>query len=168
MVNKTAIARNLRELDIRYNRRSRNPRDPLYYSKLSLIELCGWIEITMDDIIRSCARKHIKRANNLKYVEDSIINKTHSFTYKSHFREMLIAIVSLVKVEELEGKLDRQKFDTMRSSLGSLKKQRDSEAHTYTDNATQTVYAPSLIAHHFENVYYGLKDIEKCVRRLSL
>ena len=55
MVNKTAIARNLRELHSRYDRRPRNSRDPLYYSKLYLIELCGWIEETMDSIVLDCS-----------------------------------------------------------------------------------------------------------------
>ena len=168
MVNKGIIERNLRELNIRYNRRSRNLRDPLYYSKLSLIELCGWIEMTMDSIIMDCARAHMIDSQNLKYVEDAIVRKTYSFTYNSHFRTMLIRVVGLVKVEELEGKFDPLKFHAMKSSLGNLKKQRDREAHTFIVDATQTVDAPSLIARHFENVYYGLNDIEKCVRRLSL
>ena len=167
MVNKTTIVRNLRELDSRYNRKSRNPRDPLYYSKLSLIELCGWIEITMDSIIMDCARKHMGRARNVKYVQDIIIRRTYSFTYDPHFRAMLIQVVGLVKVEELEGKVDRLKFDAMKSSLGRLKEQRDREAHTYIVGATPTVDAPSLINHHFQNVYHGLKDVERCVRTLK-
>ena len=76
MVNKGSISRNLRELDTRYNRKTRNLRDPLYYSKLALLELCGWIEVTMDGIVLDCAQKHLTRHSNLNYVQDSIIHRT--------------------------------------------------------------------------------------------
>ncbi len=130
MVNKTCIERNLRELTSRYNRKSRNPRDALYYSKLALIELCGWIEQSMDSIVRDCAEKHLTDSKNLKHVESEIIRRTYSFTYEPHFRDMLIRVIGLVRVEELEGLLDSGKFQAMKSSLGSLKQRRDQQVHT--------------------------------------
>ena len=167
MVNKTTIARNLRELDSRYKRKSRNPRDPLYYSKLSLIELCGWIEVAMDSIIMDYARKHLKDAKNLKHVEDRIIQRTYSFTYNDHFRDMLIQVVGLPRVEQLESTLDPVKFELLKSSLGTLKAERDRAAHTHLANVTQSLSAPSAINSHLQHVYSGLKDVERCVRRLK-
>ena len=168
MVNKATIVRNLGELDSRYNRISRNPRDPLYYSKLALIELCGWIEITMDSIIRDCARKHVMNANNLKHVEDSVIQRTYSFTYNDHFRDMLTRVVGLVNVERLERMFNPLKFDLMKSSLGTLKAERDRAAHTHISNVTQTLSAPSTISVHFQHVYDGLKDVERCLKGLRI
>ncbi len=166
MINKTMIERNLRELNTRYNRPSRNPRDPLYYSQLALIEVCGWIELSMDTIIFECASRHLSDPGNLKLVRQEVIQKTYSFTYKNHFRPMLIRVVGLIKVEELEQSFNPSKFQGMKSSLGSLKQRRDEEAHTFIANITPNVWAPSMIHKHFLNVYDGLKDIEKCVRRL--
>ena len=168
MVNKSTIARNLRELDSRYRKKSRNPRDPLYYSKLSLIELCGWIEITMDSIIEECANKHIKVSCNLDYVRQTIIGTTYGFNYESHFRSMLIRVVGLAKVEQLELMLDPSKFHLLKSSLGTLYQERNRAAHTHISSATQTLSAPSMILVHFQRVYDGLKDIERCVRRLNI
>ena len=167
MVNKSAIARNLREIDSRYNQ-SRRARDPTYYSKLALIELCGWIEITMDNIVMDCAKKHLNDASNLVFVEKVVVQRTNSFTYETHFRGMLMSVLGLVKVEELEGLLDPAKLDTMKSSLGTLKQRRDQEAHTYLAGTTPTLAAPSVIIDHFQKVYDGLKDVEKCVRRLRM
>ena len=167
MVNKEAISRNLRELDTRYNRKTRNLRDPLYYSKLALLELCGWIEVTMDGIVLDCAQKHLTRHSNLNYVQDSIIHRTFGFAYDPQFRTMLIRVVGLVKVEQLEDMYDQQKFDAMRSSLGWLKQRRDQEAHTYIAGVTHTLDAPSVVNNHFQNVYQGLKDIERFVRMLK-
>ncbi len=169
MVNKAAIARNLRELDSRYRRKFRNPRDPLYYSKLALLELCGWIEDTMDKIVMDCARKHLVDAANLAHVETRIIRRTYGFDYEDNFRAMLMRVVGLVKLEDLEGMFDPTKFHLMKSSLGTLKQQRDQEAHSYIDSVTQTLIAPPVIINsHFPRVYDGLKDVERCVRRLKI
>ena len=90
MVNKSAIARNLSEINSRYNK-SRRPRDPLYFSKLALIELCGWIEVTMDSIVLHCAKRYLREAKNLEFVQERI-QKTYSFIYESHFRAMLMNV----------------------------------------------------------------------------
>ena len=168
MVNKATIVRNLSELDSRYNRRSHNPRDPLYFSKLALIELCGWIEVTMDGIIWDCARKHVRDPNNLKHVEDRVIQRTYSFTYNDHFRGMLTSVIGLANVERLERSFNPVKFDLMKSSLGTLKEERNRAAHTHIANATQSLSAPSAIWAHFRYVYDGLKDVERCLRGLSI
>ena len=156
-------------MNVRFQRRSSNPREPLYYAKLAIIELCGWIESAMDDIIRDCAGRCLRDPKNLRAIEDNVIERTHSFSYDPHFRLMLIHVVGLAKVEELERMLDANKFHMLKSALGTLKAQRDREAHTYTSGVTQTILAPSiLISQHFPRVYEGLTDIERCVRRLRL
>ena len=167
MVIKKDIQRNLQELDCRYQRKSSNPRDPMYYSKLALIELCGWIEISMDTIVLECAGKYLTGQRYIEYVEKDIVKKTYSFTYNNHFRFMLIQVVGILKVEELEGLFDQRKFLVMKSTLGSLKKKRDQEAHTFIENTTPNLHAPSRIRQDFQNVYEGLKDVEKCVHGLS-
>ena len=166
MVNKSTIARNLRELDSRYQRKSRNPRDPLYFSKLALMELCGWVEGTMDRIVRDYARRHLSDPNNLSYLE-RIVRRTSGFSYDNHFRDMLIRAIGLVKVEELENALNPIKFQLLKSSLETLSEQRNSAAHTHLVNVTQSLLAPSVINVHFIQVYDGLKDIERCIRRLK-
>lgn len=166
MVNKATIARNLRELDARYNRGSRNPRDPLYFAKLSLIELCGWIEGTMDSIVRNCAKKHLKDPKNLKHM-DQTIKSTSGFRYDPHLRQMLIEAVGLVKVEELERTFNPVKFHLLTSSLDTLSQSRNSAAHTHLANLTHSLLAPSTVNQHFLQVYEGLKDVEHCVQQLK-
>lgn len=165
MIRKATIARNLYELDARYNRKSRNVRDPLYYSKLSLIELCGWIETSMDDIAEYCINKFLKQAKNRNHARKTI-KRISGFRYKDHFREMLIGIIGLGKVEELEGMLDPVKFDMLDDSLRTLSDIRNPIAHTHLANVTQSLLAPSVIRGYFVQVYEGLKNVEYCVRRL--
>jgi len=167
LVNKANIVRNLRELNSRYDK-ARGARDPQYYSKVALIELCGWIETTMDDIVLYCAKKHMTETKNIGFVEKEIIRKTYSFTYDSHFRRMLMRVVGLIKVEELERKVDQIKFDLMKSSLETLRGQRNKEAHTYITGVTPNLTAPSAVMAQFQTVYEGLKNIETCIRRLKM
>ena len=122
----------------------------------------------MDSIVRTCAKRYVKDTSKLKHIENTIIRTTYGFTYNDDFRGMLIEVVGQPKVEELEKSLDPLKFHLMKSSLGSLKGQRDRAAHTYLAAVTQTLLAPSTINKHFLQVYDGLKDLEGCVRRLKV
>ena len=122
----------------------------------------------MDEIIRSCANKHIKNKNNMNAIENSVINPNHSFYYDPHFRGMLIRVVGLAQVERLETKLDPSKFELLKSSLGTLVKARNDAAHNYVSQVTTNILAPSTIKVHFDNVYTGLKDLDKCLRQLKV
>ena len=57
MIARTYILDNLNKLDVRY-RKAATLKDSLFYSKLAVLELCGWIEESMDDVILRCARRH--------------------------------------------------------------------------------------------------------------
>ncbi len=167
MINAVEIKRNLDEIEARYDRHTDSPRDPLYYSKLALIELCGWIEESMDAVVRDCAKKSLNEVDNISYIEDSVIRRNFSFAYDRHFRSMLIQVLGMPKVEELEGMLDSTKFEAMKSGLDYLKRRRDSLAHTYVSNVTQNVDSPSRLKSYFQTVHDGLIDLEQCILRLN-
>lgn len=166
MINKTYIANNLTQLNSLYQKHMGDKR-ALYYSKLAILEMCGWIEESIDDIVFGCANKHLTKKGNLDFV-NAVINQTYSFGYERHFRSMIIQVIGIINLEKLEKNLDQTKFDLMKSSLGTLKKFRDLHAHTYIRGSTQTVYAPSRMIGHFKNVYQGLKDFESCIRRIRI
>jgi len=163
MVNKTIIQQNLKRIDKLYNKHI-GGIEADYYSKLALLEVCGWIEETMDDIVRSCARKHLKKQNSFDSIE-KVIENTHSFKYQSNFQNMLRQLVGLINLEKLENNYNSIKFQLLASSLGTLKQYRDEHAHTYIKGQTNTFYAPSFTISHFYKVYDGLKDIERCIRK---
>ena len=60
----------------------------------------------MDDVILSCARKHLKEPVNRDYCEKQIVKRTFGFDYHNNFRSMLIRLVGLVAVEKIERKTD--------------------------------------------------------------
>ena len=79
MVKKTTIRENIKQLCKLYNN-APTPKYELYYAKLAIIELCGWIEESQDDIVRRCAKKNLKEIANIKTVE-STIKTNYGFQY---------------------------------------------------------------------------------------
>ena len=167
MIDKTTIVEVLNELNCKYNNTSGGSRAPLYYSKLALMELCGWIEVSMDEVVTGCVQVHLNRQSDVSYM-DEVIRRNHGFTYNNHFREMLMKVLGLVNLERLEKQLDPVKFELFKSSLGTLKVQRDRMAHTHLAKVTVTLAAPSTMVSHLRHVYDGLKDIEACVFGLKV
>ena len=67
----THLLKNLNELDKLYNgaKNKENDKQAIYYSKLALLELCGWIEESMDDIIRRYSNPKLKGKDNKEYLK---------------------------------------------------------------------------------------------------
>jgi hypothetical protein len=105
MIAKSYILKNLKSLDHSY-RHARNGKDAQFFAKLAIIELCGWIEESMDDIILRCGRKHLKESANRKYCEKDVVKRTYGFDYDSNFRFMLIRVLGLIAVEKLENQMN--------------------------------------------------------------
>jgi hypothetical protein len=167
MINKTQIQDNLDQLE-KLHQQYIGDKKGLYYSKLAILEACGWIEESMDDIVRSCAKHYLTSSHNIDYVDNTIINRTNSFAYEQHFRQMIMRVLGIINTERLENILDQHKFVPMKSSLLTLKDRRDTQAHTHIKGTTMIIDAPSVTKKHFLNVYDGLKNIESCVRKLKI
>lgn len=166
MVNKATIESTLERLNKRYEEAQDN-FDLLYNSKLALIEVSGWTEVTMDSIVYSFAKEHLEGANNLEYVKKTVIERTYGFTYDRHFRRMLIQVAGLAVVERVETCLDQAIFTQMKASLGNLSTRRNREAHTYIDGPERRIDSPSVISKYFKEIYEGLQEIENCLRAVK-
>ena len=167
MINKQQIQRSLIQISRLYLKNMGNKK-ALFYSKIAIIELCGWIEESMDDIIQSNANRFLNEKQNLDYVDDPIIKRTHGFDYQNNFRNMLVQLIGIINVERLERNLNSGSFLVMKSALGSLKECRDRQAHTYIRGTTAVIDSPSVTHNRFYKVYEGLKDIESCIRKMRL
>ena len=164
MVTLEYIVPGLQALDAAYNDAASDD-DAERFAKLAIIELCGWIEESMDALVLRCAKRRLEVARNLKICEKDIIARTYGFDYDKHFRAMLIRLVGLITVERLENQVDQAKHITMKSTLGSLRVVRDSVAHTHLKGTTRRLDAPSHAIRSFRLVYDGLFDLDETMRR---
>ena len=165
MIAKRYILSNLKRINTLYGAAGATSREPMFYSKLAILELCGWIEEAMDSIALSLAQRHLREPDNGKYVA-SAVKRTYGFDYDEHFRKMLIQVVGIIRIEKLEKKLDPIKWAQLKSTLGALKGQRNIEAHTHL-RVIRTLNAPSVTLQNFEKVYAGLEDLEVKIKRLA-
>lgn len=166
MVARSYIENNLRQLNQLYIMAA-NQKKELYYSKLAVLELCGWIEESMDNLVQKCANRVLKQQNNKDYIAKNIIKPTYGFEYEKHFKKMLISVVGLMTIEKVEAKVDPVKYTRLKSALGNLKIARDKEAHTHLKGVTRTVDSPSVTLNNFIHVYEGLKDFEENLKQLT-
>lgn len=158
MINKTDIENTINELDVLYNT---NSAQSLYFSKLALLELCGWIEQTMDYIVIDCSNSKLTEQGNKTLVEQKIVKKTYGFHYEDHFRPMLMKLIGLVKLEQIENNLKSTgDLAILTSQLGSLRQSRDKAAHTTLAGTTPSLEAPSRIKDYLDKIYPIIKKVE--------
>jgi len=163
MIAKTYILSSLKHFESRYNKAS-SQKEMQFISKFAILELCGWIEDSMDEIARRTAKRCMKLPRNRALIEKDVIKKNFGFDYNNHFRKMMSRIIGLGNIEKIENNMDFTKRTKLESSLASLKTIRDSAAHTHIKGMTPIVNTPSVILIYFEDVYNGLIEFDACLR----
>lgn len=168
MIPVTYINRNAKALTICFNK-STTPLMSVLYAKLFIIEVGGWVEISMDDLVERAGNK-LKLTKNIAKLDSDIVGKNYGFDYERNFRAMMMRVIGLVMLEKLEIRLDIAKQTKMKAALDLLKKSRNTVAHTYVKKPVGgiTITAPSVAMSYFNDIYSGLKDIETHMKKLKL
>ena len=78
---------------------------PIYFSKLGVLELTGWVEESFDMIARRAAKGRVKHNRFSKLVENAI-QMNWGFSYEKNFLVMMAKIIGLPECEQLERYLD--------------------------------------------------------------
>lgn len=169
MIVKKHISRTLKDLDDRYNGaiHCSSIDESIYYSKLAILEYCGWIEEAFDNIVRRSVKGKLKTQSYKQMLETSVIGNNHGFQYKENFRPMLTRSIGLAAMEKVEKELDKSgKLSILISELEAVKRDRDSAAHTWTHNATRTYPSPSITRFRLEKIYPITREIYSHIIKL--
>jgi len=164
MLSTSDIEKNIDILDKVYNESSSILESNLY-SKLAVLELGGWIELAMDDIVKECSTRILGQKSQEKI--DGIVSKTYGFDYNIHFIEMLHRIIGFKGIEDLENEVDQIKFQKFKSNLGMLTTPRNTFAHNPTEGVALTVDSPSKTKSKIEPISEGLKEIDDVLKKLG-
>lgn len=164
MIAYSYIERNLDSLDKRY-RQARSNQDAMYFSKIAMLELCGWLEISIDDCILRCARRILKNPSSLHVINEKI-RGTYGFEYERHFRSLIMSLVGIYGFERVERRIDPSIVANFKSELGALKTSRNTLAHTYTRGITASYDAPSVVQNRYSKVKSGLSEYDRVLRLL--
>ena len=160
MLSDTHILSNLQKINTVYQNSSNDLDLPALFSKLAILEVCGWIEEAMDNIVLECANRLTLNIDDLDTFEKESVKKTYSFSYDKHFRRLLVQLIGLRSIAAVEQKLDQAIFAKFKSDIYSLKVRRDDFAHAHVQQITHNFDAPSVTIPRFRRVYSGLSDIE--------
>ncbi len=166
MISKSYINNTLKKLDTLYSN-SRNLRETEFYAKLAIVELCGWVEVSFDDILIWYINKKISK-RDIKFCKDEIIKMNNGFHYKKNIRPMFSRIIGLKKLEIIENKINKNgDMDQLKTILGNLKVNRDKAAHNYIKNITRSFDAPSRLYQEFMTLFRIMERIESEIRLLN-
>ena len=163
MIAYTYIERNLRSLDARYRSRRASAKDAKFTSKLAILELCGWIEVSMDECILRAGDRVLRSADTRLLLQREV-GRIYGFEYEKHFRSMMIQIVGIWGFEKIRNSIGTSISTRFSTELNTLKHKRNSLAHTYTHGVTSHYDAPSVTLGSFAIIKSGLKAYDSAIR----
>lgn len=150
-----------------YNNSGQNLRTALLSSKASILEVCGWVEEAMDQIVIDCATRCTLSAPRIASVKKRYIEKTYGFHYENHFEKMLIAVVGYKNLEQIELIAP---VNNLQSILRNLTKLRNHYAHTHFDSSNPfpssltSIPTPSIMKNDAQIAAASLLALENALK----
>ncbi len=167
------IHKTLKFIDEEYNKNLAHAdrNRPIMYSKLGVLELCGWIEEGFDEIAINCVRSNLRSRESRSHLEYRI-SRTYGLSYEKLFTELLGFALGAVNFRRVEREFARSgNCQLLKDQLVELKRLRNDFAHTYTNiyrrGVTATFEAPSRTIKRFEIINPILQDLWKIVRQTN-
>lgn len=166
MLSSTELKLNLQFHEIAYNSSGGDLRIALLHSKASILEVCGWVEEVMDDIVLCSANRCCLPPERISQIKSNYIKPTYGFDYKRHFEKMLSAVVGFVVLEKVENQVGVLMMQQLTGTLTNLIPLRNHYAHThfnlgnpYPPNLT-SVPTPSVLKQFALTAENGLQALE--------
>lgn len=165
MIDRVNILHTLKRLDAEYNNNMSDPDLPQLFSKLAVIEFCGWIEDSYDTILYDYIDKKIIDAECIKIIK-GFVKDNNGFAYKSHTFKTFSIVLGANNWENILDKLGPANKASFESILSSYKDSRNSAAHTNVKGSTKVYNSPSLVICDFQKLLPILLIIENEVNNL--
>jgi len=162
MINYTDIEQNIILIETKYSDPLTSMHEQILYSKLAVLEFCGWIEESFDQILKDYSLGKVSLINQ-RYVDNSIIKKNYGFDYENNTRPMLCRALGIKNLEDVEFILDDSRgiVTILKSILTNYTSKRNDAAHKSTPlGTTLTYYAPSRVLGDFRVIKSIFSDLE--------
>jgi len=146
MIDASQLRRTLRFLDCQYRRHfsDKDVTVPTMFSKLALLEYCGWLEETFDEIARHYVSRRLNMRQN-KVLEEKI-HKIRGVNYSRSAQPLLAFALGLPDLLRIERDLDQDgSLERLKGSLTKMGKRRNEAAHTFTKDRTSNFDSPDII-----------------------
>lgn len=127
---------------------------PIFYSKLALMEYCGWIECSIDLIMMRVTEADYTAV--ISSTGKSFLKSINNFSYKDHFIKILVQVLGMANAEKLvEYFKESGELDALEAKLDNteLKKNRNIAAHTYHRDNSISYDAPNIFISEVNNFF---------------
>lgn len=168
MVDYTTIRTILQKIEREYNNYmvSSDVHMPQLLSKLAIMEFCGWIEESIDEILHNYLDSHIvdlQVKNNIKvFVKD-----VHGLSFDKHIYKIFPLVIGANNWENVLDALGSADRNNLESITNTYHRQRNSAAHVNTIiGVTPSYNAPSQVMLDFNNIESAIRVIETQVKNL--
>jgi hypothetical protein len=155
MIVKQHIERDLARLRTLYTQSVAGPdaRVPVYYCKLGVLELSGWVEEAFDLIAYRAVKRRV-RARKFERLVDDAIKRTYGFSYDGDFLRMMAKVVGMPECERLEEHLDSDgSLGVLKGELDAMIRQRNIAAHVSLGPTAPAFDAPSVSLQRLKRIH---------------
>lgn len=165
MIDFTTIQTNLTHLDTEYASTTDITLNVLY-SKLAVIEFCGWIEVSIDTLAKDYLNNSILD-HSLKGKVESFINGHYGFNYEKNILPIICSAIGASNWENIIDACSVRDFNNFLTVLGNYKRMRDSAAHTnVVIGVTKTFFSPSVVLNDLKKISPAIHFFETEIAKL--
>lgn len=143
------LIKTLKFLDVMYQQHqtSEDPEEAVAFAKLAVLEFCGWVEMTIDDIAREAVHVSLPAEADRQPLE-ALIKSTSGFDYSRHVTPLLVSAMGSVRFSVVERSMEAEALlERFKSILNSTEfsRMRNRAAHTFNDGTQRNYDAPSSV-----------------------
>ena len=137
-----------------------DPEKPIIISKMALLEFCGWIEESVDLVLKDYIARKISDPEISTGVT-KLIDQNYGFRYKENLFRLFLITLGASNWERIVGSLTDSDVSTLKGICTTYSRKRNDAAHTYVlTGVTATYNAPSLIIADYNKMKPIFQTIE--------
>ena len=165
MIDFVSIENTLNRLDSEYSS-STDTQLTILYSKLSVLELCGWIEVSIDIVLHEYVDSHLHNLDYQKSIK-SIIKRTNGFDYEKNLFPLFCSVLGVNNVENIFNVVSPKDFHNLKSITETYTTERNKASHTDTPAGTTRTYkSPSSVRDDFKLIKPAIQTLETQIQLL--
>ena len=134
--------------------------------KMAILELGGWIECTLDAILKDYVYRKIVDPVEVNCIEREI-DRVFGFSYERNFKPLMERIIGVERFHKIKCKLRAKgKWDPFVSELNVCWHVRGIAAHTNFNGVARSFDAPSVTISRFRKLYPVVSEIRRMIVKM--
>ena len=138
----------------------------ILYSKLSVLELCGWMETSIDIILYEYIETNILSLECKDKIK-KIVKKNYGFDYDTNLFPLLCSVLGVNNLENILDVIPISDLQNLKNITNAYQVERNKAAHTDTpEGTTRTYRAPSCVLRDFCLIKSTFSLLEREIQNL--